>query len=132
MEQIQEQPENTEQPSPVNRKASWKMLLVIAFLGVNAVIQLVNAIIQFSQQNIVSAAPFLGSFLLALVPTIGLYRRKTWARMLQLALALLLVIMGLLEMFAGGLFGGMIKVVPNGLVAIYLLSDECRDWCKQP
>ena len=132
MEQIHEQSENTEQQSPVSRKASWKMLLVIAFLGITAVIQLVNAILQFSQQNIMSAAPFFGSFLLAVAPTVGLYRRKTWARLLQLALSLLLVIMGLLEMFAGGLFAGMIKIVPNGLVAIYLLSDECRDWCKQP
>ena len=64
--------------------------------------------------------------LLYAIPAFGLLRLKRWARLFELGLSILFVIIGLVIMFGYSLMMGIITLVPHGLIAIYLLSNDCR------
>ncbi|MGL5514177.1 MAG: hypothetical protein ACRDBM_13200, partial [Sporomusa sp.] len=66
------------------------------------------------------------AFLLYAVPAIGLLKLKRWARLLELVISIIFVIIGFIVMFGHNMTMGVITLVPHGLIAIYLLSDDCR------
>ena len=114
-----------------SRRLAWlsptvKLLLIVAFLCLNALGNLITAFAQFGVQNMYGALIYLLTFVLYLVPAYGLYRLKKWARLLQLTFSILFVLQGLIVMLSGQLFLGMVNIVLYGLTAIYLLSEECR------
>ena len=113
-------------PTWFNPSATFKLLLIVAFLCLNAVGNLITAFAQFRVENMYGAMIYLLTSVLYLVPAFGLYRLKKWARLLQLTFSILFVLQGLIVMLSGQLFLGMINVVLYGLSAIYLLSEECR------
>ena len=116
-----------------SRRLTWlspsvtiKLLLIIAFLGLNAIGNLISAFSQFGTHNMYQVSIYLLTFILYLVPAYGLYRLKKWARLLQLTFSIMFVIQGMLVMLSGQMFIGMVNIVLYGLTAIYLLSEECR------
>lgn len=64
--------------------------------------------------------------LLYAIPAFGLLKLKRWARLFELGLSILFVIIGLVIMFGYSMTMGVMTVVPHGLIAIYLLSKDCR------
>lgn len=60
------------------------------------------------------------------IPAFGLLRLKRWARLFELGLSILFVITGLVILFGYSLTMGIMTLVPHGLIAIYLLSNDCR------
>ena len=109
-----------------------KMILVIVFLGLNAVGNLLTAFIQLGTQNIQGFVIYLVTGALYAGPAYGLYHIKRWASFLQLVLSIMFMLQGGFLMLSGYLLLGMINVVLYGLTAIYLLSDESRNLFKKP
>jgi len=64
--------------------------------------------------------------LLYAVPALGLLKLKRWARLFELGLSILFVILGFIIMFGYNMTMGVITIVPHGLIAVYLLSKDCR------
>lgn len=111
---------------------TWKLLLILAFLGINAISNVLTAFIQLQTGNLNNAIIFTVTAALYMLPAYGLYKLKKWARLMQMILSLIFLIQGIIMMVQGLLFMGMINVVLYGLTAIYLLGDECRNHFKNP
>ena len=118
---------SSRRPTWLSPGVTFKLLLIVAFLCLNAVGNLFSAFAQFRSQNIYGVLIYFLTFVLYIVPAYGLYRLKKWARLLQLIFSIIFVIQGLFVMISGQMFMGMINVVLYGLSAIYLLSEECRN-----
>lgn len=111
---------------------TWKLLLILAFLGIHAVSNVLAAFMQLLTSNLQNTLIFIITAALYILPAYGLYNRKKWARLMQMILSLIFVIQGIVMMVNGVMFMGMINVVSYGLIAIYLLGDECRTQFKTP
>jgi hypothetical protein len=118
-------------PSWLSPHLSWKLLLVLALLCLNALGNVLSAFVQLQTGNLSGAAIYIFTAALYLLPAYGLFKLKNWARLLQLTLSILFVVQGIVVMINGYMFLGMINVVLHGLTAIYLLSDECRKLFKK-
>lgn len=106
---------------------TWPLLLIIGYLFLVAIGNLLAAYNNFvTQSNVVMAFGNLISMLLYAFPAYGLTKLKPWARFLELALSVLSVIIGIFLMLSGKLGTGVLVVVPHGIIAIYLLTDNCR------
>lgn len=106
---------------------TWPLLLIIGYLFLVAIGNLLAAYNNFvTQSNVVMAFGNLISMLLYALPAYGLTKLKSWARFVELALSVLSVIIGIFLMLSGKLGTGVLVVVPHGIIAIYLLSDNCR------
>lgn len=105
-------------------------MLILAFLGIHALSNVLAAFVQLQTGNLQSTLIFIITAALYSLPAYGLYNRKKWARLMQIILSLIFVIQGIMMMANGVMFIGMINVVSYGLIAIYLLGDECRTQFK--
>lgn len=76
--------------------------------------------------NLNAALNSLIATLLYAVPALGLLRLKRWARLFELGLSILFVILGFVIMFGYNMTMGVLTIVPHGIIAIYLLSKDCR------
>jgi hypothetical protein len=127
--------ENDQKPSRrpawLSPHLSWKLLLVLALLVLNAFGNLFSAFVQLQANNLSAAAIYLVTFALYVLPAYGLFKLKNWARLLQLTFSIIFVVQGAFVMFSGFMFLGMVNVVLYGLTGIYLLSDECRHLFKE-
>lgn len=74
---------------------------------------------------IAAANAFIATTIYA-VPAAGLLKLKRWARIIEIFLSIVFVIIGFIVMFGYNMTMGIATIVPHGLIAIYLLSDECR------
>jgi len=63
-------------PTWFNPSATFKLLLIVAFLCLNAVGNLITAFAQFRVENMYGAMIYLLTSVLYLVPAFGLYRLK--------------------------------------------------------
>jgi hypothetical protein len=76
--------------------------------------------------NLNAAFNSLIAVLLYAVPALGLLKLKRWARLFELGLSIVFVIIGFVVMFGYNMTMGVVTIVPHGLIAIYLLSKDCR------
>ena len=79
-----------------------------------------------TQGNLPAALNAFVALLLYAVPAVGLLKLKRWARMFELILSFLFVIIGFLIMFGYNMTMGVMTIVPHGLIGMYLLSEDCR------
>ncbi|SDF76315.1 hypothetical protein [Sporolituus thermophilus] len=104
------------------------LLLIIIYLFIIALGNLF-ALYQYVavQPNLLTAIGHLVSVLLYAGPAYGLLKLKRWARSVELYLSLFSVALGLFLMFTGAFGMAVMIIVPHGLIAIYLLTDKCRE-----
>lgn len=105
---------------------TFRLLFTSAFLLLVAIGNIFGIYDGLVQHNFWATANSVAAFLLYAVPAIGLLQLKRWARLLELVLSIIFVINGFIVMFGYNMTMGVITLVPHGLIAIYLLSDDCR------
>jgi phosphoglycerol transferase MdoB-like AlkP superfamily enzyme len=106
---------------------TWPLILIIGYLLLVAIGNLLAAYNNLvTQANVMVAAVNLISMLLYALPAYGLAKLKRWARFAELTLSIMSVLLGIVLMIQGILGMGVLVIVPHGLIAIYLLSDNCR------
>ena len=105
---------------------TFRLLLIVGFLALITLSSLFGIYDGFSRSD---SSEMLQSLLRAALyglPAYGILRLKPWARIMELAVAVFCVILGFFLMFSVNLSLGVILVVIHGLIALYLLSAECR------
>ncbi len=75
--------------------------------------------------------------LLCLVDAYGLWTRKSWARMLGIALAVLVIIFGFAYSFTiafsiSGIFSDFIVIIPEGIIIYYLTRPNIVHFFSAP
>jgi len=106
---------------------TWPLIVIIGYLLLVAIGNLLAAYNNLvTQANVMVAAVNLISMLLYVLPAYGLAKLKRWARFAELTLSIMSVLLGIVLMIQGILGMGVLVIVPHGLIAIYLLSDNCR------
>ena len=103
-----------------------RLLLVIGFLLVVAIGYAFGVYTSATQGNLPAALNAFVALLLYAVPAVGLLKLKRWARMFELILSFLFVIIGFIIMFGYNMTMGVMTIVPHGLIGMYLLSEDCR------
>jgi hypothetical protein len=108
-------------------RISLKLIIIIGFLasiGIGNAVGIYDAFIK----NDVNAMALSGAACsLYFIPAYGLFHLKTWARNLELALSILLILFGILVLFFESIVVGMAIIIPHGLIGLYLLSRECKE-----
>lgn len=114
--------------SVIPHNLSLPLILIIGYLFLVAIGNLL-ALYQHVvvQPNLINAFGYFFSMLLYAIPGYGLLKLKRWARLMELFLSSLSVILGFILMFSGAMGMGVLVIVPHGLIAIYLLTDKCRE-----
>ncbi|MDF2875803.1 hypothetical protein [Sporomusa sp.] len=103
-----------------------RLLFIIAFLLLVAIGYAFGVYDGIVQKNLQAALNSLGALLLYAVPALGLLKLKRWARLFELVLSFIFVVIGFIIMFGHNMTMGVITIVPHGLIGMYLLSDDCR------
>lgn len=103
-----------------------RLIIIVIFLFITAIGNAFGVYDALVNNNLNAAFNSLVAVLLYLIPAIGLLKLKRWARMFELGLSILLVILGIILMATFNMTFGVITIVPHGLIAIYLLSKDCR------
>ncbi len=103
-----------------------RLLLVSCFLLLIAIGNAFGIYDGLMHNNPAAAFYSFAACLLYAIPAIGLLKLKRWARLVELGLSILFVILGFIVMFGYNMTMGLMTIVPHGLVAIYLLTDDCR------
>lgn len=108
-------------------RISLRLIIIIGFLvsiGIGNAVGIYDAFIK----NDVNAMALSGAACsLYFIPAYGLFHLKTWARNLELALSILLILFGILVLFFESIVVGMAIIIPHGLIGLYLLSRECKE-----
>ena len=60
------------------------------------------------------------------VPAAGLVRMKRWARLTEIILSIVAVVLGAVLFLAGAIGGGLFSILIHGLIIYYLFSEKCR------
>lgn len=105
---------------------TFRLLLIIAFL---ALITLGSAFGVYDSMIHNNPEETFQSFIRMLlygIPAYGLLKLKRWARLLEMAIAAICVILGFILMIAANMVVGIILIVLHGLILLYLSSKECR------
>lgn len=102
------------------------LIIIIIFLFIIALGYAFGIYDGLVHNNLSGALNSFIAVLLYAIPAFGLLRLKRWARLFELVLSILFVIIGLVVMFSYNMTMGIITLVPHGLIAIYLLSKNCR------
>ncbi|CVK17581.1 hypothetical protein [Sporomusa sphaeroides] len=103
-----------------------RLLIVIIFLLLIAVGYAFGIYDGLVHNDTTAALNSFAALLLYAIPAFGLLKLKRWARMVELVLSIVFVIIGFIVMFGYSMTMGIITIVPHGLIAMYLLSDDCR------
>ena len=108
-------------------RSSLRLIIIIVFLisiGIGNAVGIYDAFIK----NDINAMALSGAACsLYFIPAYGLFHLKTWARNLELALSILLILFGILVLFFESIVVGMAIIIPHGLIGLYLLSRECKE-----
>jgi len=119
----------TEKPSSLSflhPDLTTRLIIVILFLLIIALGNVFGIYDGMVNNNPTAAFNSFVALLLYAIPAFGLFQLKRWARMFELVLSILFVIIGLVIMFGYSVTMGIITLVPHGLIAIYLVSNDCR------
>ncbi|WP_371371192.1 hypothetical protein [Sporomusa aerivorans] len=103
-----------------------RLMFVVIFLLLIALGNAFGVYDGLVHNNIPAAFYAFAAFLLYTVPALGLLKLKRWARLFELVISILFVVLGFIIMFSYNMTMGLMTIVPHGLIAIYLLSDDCR------
>lgn len=103
-----------------------RLLIIIGFLLLVAIGYAFGIYDGFIHNDTTATFNSLAALLLYAIPAWGLLKLKRWARLFELVLSIIFVVIGFIVMFGYNMTMGVITVVPHGLIAIYLLSDDCR------
>lgn len=103
-----------------------RLLIVVMFLLLIAIGYAFGIYDGLSKNDTTAALNSFAALLLYAIPAFGLLKLKRWARLFELILSIIFVVIGFIVMFGYNMTMGVITVVPHGLIAIYLLSNDCR------
>lgn len=103
-----------------------RLLIVVAFLLLIAIGYSFGIYDGLLHDDFTAAFNSFLAFLLYAIPAFGLLRLKRWARLFELLLSIIFVVIGFVIMFGYNMTMGIMTLVPHGLIAIYLLSNDCR------
>ncbi|HWR40430.1 MAG TPA: hypothetical protein VN611_13100 [Patescibacteria group bacterium] len=120
----------------MSRQTSWlsflhpdltfRLVLIAGFLSLITLSSLVGIYDGLARNDTAEALQSLFRALLYGIPAYGILKLKAWARIMELVIAIFCVVLGFILMFSVNMTFGVIMVVIHGLIAIYLLSEECR------
>lgn len=122
----------TEQPkrwsfwSLLHPNLTFRLLLIIIFLSLVAI---GNAFAIYDSVIKQDTAALLYAFISTLiyaVPAYGLFKLKPWARLMELILSVIMVILGIVMVLFESFITGIFIIVTHGLIASYLVSKECK------
>jgi len=111
----------------INPNMKLRLLLIIIFL---VLITIGNALGIYEGIIIQDKTKIINSFAAMLVyaiPAYGLFKLKSWARLLEICLSVLLVLLGCIVSFIENIILGIMIIIPHGLIALYLISNECKE-----
>lgn len=100
------------------------LIAIIIFLSIMAIANLVSFANSISSGT--ESLNFLVPTLMYGLPAVGLMRMKRWARIFELIYSILMVALGIFLMVAASVGMGAFIIVTHGVVAMYLLSEKCR------
>lgn len=103
-----------------------RLIIIIVFLLLIALGNAFGIYDGLVNNDTTAALNSFAALLLYAVPALGLLKLKRWARLLEIAISVLFVVIGFVVMFGYNMTMGIITIVPHGLIAMYLLSDDCR------
>lgn len=112
-------------------KLTLGLIIIIVYLFLVALGNLLavyNTIVSHSYADLLPQAL---SVFLYVGPAYGMLKLKNWARITEIAISILAVILGFFIMFAVSLGSGVFIIVTHGLIAIYLLKTECATIFRQ-
>lgn len=101
----------------------FAVIVVLALFAVGSFVGIAAGVFTKQPGVIMTSALTMAMYL---VPAWGLYRLKRWARFMQLFLSIMSLISGFITMFSQNMGLGVLTIVIHGLIAIYLLTDDCR------
>lgn len=104
-------------------KLTGGLIAIIIFLSLMAFTNLVAFVNNIGS---VEGLNYLVPTLMYGLPAAGLIRLKRWARYFEIVYSIALVALGIFLMVAASVGMGAFIVVTHGLVAVYLLSEKCR------
>ncbi|GBG54803.1 hypothetical protein SPFL3102_01328 [Sporomusaceae bacterium FL31] len=108
-------------------KITFKLMMIVVFLviiGVGNVVGIYDAFIK----NDISAMALSGAAsIFYFIPAYGLFHLKVWARNLELALSIIVILLGILVLLFESVVAGIAITIPHGLICLYLLSRECKE-----
>lgn len=105
----------------------WALPLIVGYLGLVSVAVAVGAIFLLINGSAQMAGVAIFTALCYAVPAHGLYRRRKWARYLQVFVSLAFFGVGMIQAISINISVGALDIVTHGLIAAYLLSDHCRN-----
>lgn len=119
----------TERPSLLSflhPDLTLRLIIVIIFLFIIAIGNTFGIYDGLVHNNPTAAFNSFIALLLYAIPAFGLLQLKRWARLFELGLSILFVIIGLIIMFGYSITMGIVTLIPHGVIALYLLSNDCR------
>lgn len=105
---------------------TWRLLLIIVFLGLIAMGNIFSAYDRIINNDMTTALYAAISVLFYAIPAYGLFKLKTWARTFELIFSFILVGLGLVMLIFDSIISGLFIITTHGFVAVYLLSNECK------
>lgn len=112
--------------SKLNPNLTFRLLLIIIFLILIAVGNAFSVYDNITKQDSTIAIYSFLSILLYVIPAYGLFNLKNWARKFELAFSFILVVLGVIMLLFDSLLSGLFIITTHGLIAMYLLSSECK------
>lgn len=112
--------------SKLNPNLTFRLLLIIIFLILIAVGNAFSVYESLLKQDSTAALYSFLSILLYVVPAYGLFKLKDWARRFELVFSFILVVLGIIMLLFDSLISGLFIITTHGLIAMYLLSSECK------
>jgi hypothetical protein len=103
----------------------WALPLIVGYLGLVAAIIAIGAVVLFINGSAQLAGIAIFTALCYAIPAHGLYRRKKWARYLQVFVSLAFFGVGMIQAFTIHITVGALDIISHGLIAAYLLSEHC-------
>lgn len=103
-----------------------RLLIIIIFLSLVAIGNVLGVYENILAQNSVETVNSAVSVLIYGIPAYGLLKLRPWARMTELILSAILVILGLILITSYSFLIGAFIIITHGLIAAYLLTNECK------
>lgn len=113
--------------SKLNPNLTFKMLSIILFLTLIAIGNTFSVYDNVLKQDKTTAFFSFLAVIFYIIPAYGLFKLKSWARKFELVFSFFLIVLGVIILLFESFIGGLFIIVTHGLIALYLLSKECKD-----
>lgn len=111
----------------VKTKITLKLMIIVVFLVIVGIGNAVGIYDAFIKNDFNAMALSGAACIFYFIPAYGLFHLKTWARNLELALSIILILFGILVLLFESIGVGIAVIIPHGLICLYLLSSECKE-----